>query len=57
MGFIAEDETETFESMKEEALKRMKMLGLAKKVIVSYEDNDKLFCSDNDKITDVPEKV
>ena len=57
MGFIAEDETETFESMKEEALKRMRILGLAKDVIISYEDNNRLCCSENGQITNVPEKI
>ncbi len=57
MEAITKDETETFESMKEEAIKRMKMLELDKEIIVSYKDKNKLCCSEKDKIIDVPERI
>ena len=43
-------------SMKDEAYKRMAMLGLSKDVIDTF-SNGKLLCSDRDCITEVPKNI
>ena len=48
---------ETFEAMRTEALTRMQMLRLNKDIIYSFVFDQQLKCSENNKVTDVPNKI
>ena len=48
---------ETFDSMKNEAQRRMKFLGIKDELISAFITENKLYCSDNRKIVDVPKDI
>lgn len=48
---------ENFESMKTEAIKRMKNLSIDLFVINEFQKKNKLYCSDMGKIVDVPSEI
>ncbi|ADL36113.1 hypothetical protein bpr_II175 (plasmid) [Butyrivibrio proteoclasticus B316] len=43
--------------MKNEAIRRMESLKIREDVIADYKETGKIWCSDKDKITDVPEDI
>ena len=58
MSKLIDDETlENLESMKTEALKRMKNLSLDQCVIDEFQNNNKLYCSEKGKIVEVPSDI
>lgn len=52
-----DDIKESSDSMKEEAIIRMRMLGLNPDIIYLYKNNGKLCCSDKGNITDIPDNI
>lgn len=54
---IIDDEKMSFERMREEAVARMIMLGLDTRIYESFCFENKLLCSDNGQITEVPENI
>ena len=45
------------EAMKIEALKRMKQLGLREKIINTFKAEDKLLCSERERLKEVPPEI
>ena len=52
-----DDDLCTKEQMKNEALKRMKDLGIKKQIINCFEKSNKLLCSNYGKITEIPPNI
>lgn len=51
------EEIATKEAMKEQSLKRMRKLQIQESVINEFENSDKILCSDNNKVTEVPPEI
>ncbi len=51
------EEKASYEEMKKEALKRIAKIGLDNEIYSSFKENDKIICSDNGKMTEVPEHI
>lgn len=54
---LEDEEIATKEAMKEQSLKRMRKLQIHEFVINEFENSDKILCSDNNKVTEVPPEI
>lgn len=55
--FFEKDNTESFASMKEEALVRMEMIRINPEVLFLYKIKQQICCSDKGNITEVPDNI